>query len=497
MLHIFTTVSVYLSLVMSEKSTDSDLERGSHVQPPQHHHGPSVSWFRLVYDQALVTPEVQNWRYAGSGTEEDPFVVVWIDNDPRNPMTWPDWQKWCLVALVSIATLAVAFVSSAYTGGLSEVIVQFQTSQLIVTLGVSLFVLGFAIGPLILKTNVYLQNADGIIADMFDPDQRGLAMTFFASAPFLGPVIGPIVGGFAGETIGWRWVEGIMAIFTGILWIAGSLLIPETYAPVLLRKRARALEETNPGKIYKTRAEIASGPVQFVSVFSAALIRPWKLLFGEPIVLLLSIYMAIIYGTLYLMFAAFPIVYQQKRGWSPGIGGLAFLGVAVGMLFAIVYCLWDNQRYKRVAAANNGNAPPEARLPMSMVGACALPIGFFWFAWTNSPSVHWMASIAAGAPFGFGMILVFLGVMNYLIDAYTIYAASALAANSVLRSLFGMAFPLFTSYLYANLGIHWASCIPAFLALMCLPMPVSDIFFASSSWGRITDIRGSADFWTM
>ncbi|THW56921.1 synaptic vesicle transporter [Aureobasidium pullulans] len=343
-----------------------------HVQPPQHHHGPSVSWFRLVYDQALVTPEVQNWKYAGSGTEEDPFVVVWIDNDPRNPMTWPDWQKWYLVALVSVATLAVAFVSSAYTGGLSEVIVQFQTSQLIVTLGVSLFVLGFAIGPLmwapmseifgrqVLFIGTYaaltafnagaagaqnittlllmrffagsfgsspLTNAGGIIADMFDADQRGLAMTFFASAPFLGPVIGPIVGGFAGETIGWRWVEGIMAIFTGILWIAGSLLISETYAPVLLRKRARALEETNPGKIYKTRAEIASGPVQFVSVFSTALIRPWK------------------------------------------------------------------------------------------------------------------------------------------------FAASALAANSVLRSLFGMAFPLFTSYMCANPGIHWARCIPALLALMCLPMP--------------------------
>ncbi|TIA10577.1 synaptic vesicle transporter [Aureobasidium pullulans] len=515
---------------MSEKSTDSDLERGSHVQPPQHHHGPSVSWFRLVYDQALVTPEVQNWRYAGSGTEEDPFVVVWIDNDPRNPMTWPDWQKWCLVALVSIATLAVAFVSSAYTGGLSEVIVQFQTSQLIVTLGVSLFVLGFAIGPLmwapmseifgrqVLFIGTYAaltafnagaagaQNITTLLLMRFFAGsfecwryhrRRGLAMTFFASAPFLGPVIGPIVGGFAGETIGWRWVEGIMAIFTGILWIAGSLLIPETYAPVLLRKRARALEKTNPGKIYKIRAEIASGPVQFVSVFSTALIRPWKLLFGEPIVLLLSIYMAIIYGTLYLMFAAFPIVYQQKRGWSPGIGGLAFLGVAVGMLFAIVYCLWDNQRYKRVAAANNGNAPPEARLPMSMVGACALPIGLFWFAWTNSPSVHWMASIAAGAPFGFGMILVFLGVMNYLIDAYTIYAASALAANSVLRSLFGMASPLFTSYLYANLGIHWASCIPAFLALMCLPMPVSDYLSASSLWKRITDMSGYADFQTM
>jgi len=132
---------------MSEKSTRSDLENGIDSQP-QYNSSHSVSWFRLVRDQALVTPAVLDWPYAGSGTEEDPYVVVWIDNDPRNPMTWADWKKWCLVALVSIATLAVAFVSSAYTGGLSEVIAQFHTSELIVTLGVSLFVLGFAIGPL-------------------------------------------------------------------------------------------------------------------------------------------------------------------------------------------------------------------------------------------------------------------------------------------------------------------------------------------------------------
>lgn len=71
------------------------------------------------------------------------------------------------------------------------------------------------------------------------------------------------------------------------------------------------------------------------------------------------------------------------------------------------------------------------------------------------------------------MILVFLGIMNYLIDSYTIYAASCLAANSVLRSMFGTIFPLFTTYMYQNLGIHWASSIPAFLALACVPMPVS------------------------
>ena len=106
-----------------------------------------------------------------------------------------------------------------------------------------------------------------------------------------------------------------------------------------------------------------------------------------------------------------------------------------------------------------------------MWGGLAIPIGLFWFAWTNSPSIHFMASISAGVPFGFGMVLIFLGIMNYLIDSYVIFAASVLAANSVMRSIFGAVFPLFTSYMYEGLGIHWASSIPAFLALACAPFP--------------------------
>jgi hypothetical protein len=128
-------------------------------------------------------------------------------------------------------------------------------------------------------------------------------------------------------------------------------------------------------------------------------------------------------------------------------------------------------RYAKKCSETTDRLAPEVRLPPSMVGGIALPIGLFWFAWTNSASVHWMAPIAAGAPFGFGMVLVFLSVFNYLIDSYTIFAASVLAANSALRSLFGAAFPLFTTYMYSNLGIHWASSIPAFLSLICVPFP--------------------------
>ncbi|XMA08791.1 hypothetical protein WAI453_001582 [Rhynchosporium graminicola] len=474
-----------------------------------------ASHWELVFDQTHVTPEVLSWPYKGSGTEGDPYVVEYIDGDRRNPMLFPQWKKWMITILVAIATLAVAFVSSAYSGGIEDILSTFKISTEVATLGISLFVLGFAIGPLLwaplselygrqvlffgtylaltafnagaagsqnIETLIILRflagafgsspltNAGGVIADMFPASERGLAMSVFAAAPFLGPTIGPIVGGFVGETEGWRWVEGLMAIFTGVIWIICSFTIPETYSPVILSRRATKLSKMT-GKVYKSSNEVSHGSKTIGAEFKTALSRPWILLFREPIVLMLSIYMAIIYGTLYLMFGAFPIVYQQQRGWSAGIGGLSFIGVAVGMIVAVIYSIWDNKRYIRVEAKYNGNAPPEARLPPALIGSVALPIGLFWFAWTNYPSIHWSVSIIGTAPFGFGMVLVFLSIMNYLIDSYVIYAASVLAANSVLRSLFGAAFPLFTTYMYQNLGIHWASSIPAFLALACVPFP--------------------------
>jgi hypothetical protein len=142
-----------------------------------------------------------------------------------------------------------------------------------------------------------------------------------------------------------------------------------------------------------------------------------------------------------MMFGAFPIVYQQYRGWSQGVGGLAFIGVAIGMIFGVILTIPINNRYQRTEAKaierGEIGAPPEARLVSAMIGCVAIPVGLGWFAGTNGPEIHWIVSVIATAPFGFGMVLVFLSVMNYLIDSYVIYAASVLAASSVLRSLFG------------------------------------------------------------
>ncbi|KAE8354318.1 major facilitator superfamily domain-containing protein [Aspergillus coremiiformis] len=474
-----------------------------------------IPHWRLISDQGILTQEIIDHHYAGSGTEHDPYIVTWIPNDPRNPMNFRDSSKWFYTMTLAWVTLAVSLVSSAYTGGIGQIMEQFRCSTEVATLGVSLFVVGFAIGPLLWapmselygrqylfigsycgltvfnaacagSKNIWslvifrflsgsfgsspLTNAGGVIADMFPASQRGKAMSIFAAAPFLGPVLGPIIGGFLGMTAGWKWVMGFLAIFSGALWIIGAICVPETYAPVLLQRRAAKLSKVT-GQVYRSKMEVDQGKKTPRETFQIALSRPWLLLLREPIVLLLSIYMAIIYGTLYMMFAAFPIVYQVQRGWNQGIAGLAFLGIMVGMLSAVAYTLWDNKRYINTQTRHNGFAPPEARLPPCMIASIAIPVGLFWFAWTSNPSIHFMAGIAAGAPFGFGMVLVFLSSLNYLIDAYTIFAASVLAANSVLRSIFGAVFPLFTTHMYNNLGVHWASSIPGFLAVVCVPFP--------------------------
>ncbi|KAK7177796.1 major facilitator superfamily transporter [Paraphaeosphaeria sporulosa] len=259
-------------------------------------------------------------------------------------------------------------------------------------------------------------------------------------------------------------------IFTGTVWIAGTLFIPETYAPVLLQRRALSLSKLK-GMRYKSRFEATSGKVEPKTAFKKAMSRPWALLFQEPIMFLLSIYVAILYGTLYMLFPAFPIVYQEARGWPDSIGGLAFIGLAVGMMCSVIYSIFENRRYNNLLRlASSTQIQPEVRLPPGIVGAVAIPIGLFWFAWTNDTSR--LISMAAGVPLGFGVVLVILSVVNYLVDSYTIFAASVLAANAVLRSIFGAAFPLFTVQMYRSLGIHWASSIPAFLALACLPFMV-------------------------
>ncbi|CAF3457713.1 unnamed protein product, partial [Fusarium graminearum] len=474
------------------------------------------SLVNLIFDNTRIDQAVENHQYPGCGTFEDPFVVNWIPDDTGNPLNWDKWLKWAITMVSAATCFAVAFSSSAYTGTIMQLMIHFQASQTLVTAGVSLYVLGFAVGPLlwaplceiwgrqvifVISYGMYvvfsaactadhgiatllvlrffcgtfgsspLTNAGGVISDVFRPDERAIAMAFFSLAPSFGPTLGPFIGGYLADAHGWRWVMGLMAIIAGAFWILDMCCAPETYAPYILSNRAAVLSKKT-GKVYISIYEHQGKADPPNVVLKKALVRPWLLLFLEPVVLILSTYIAIIFGTLYMLFGAYPVVFQIERGWSAGKGGLAFLGVAVGMIGAIPVIGLVNIWYMKQAAKHKGEpVPPEYRLPGCMIGGICVPAGMFWFAWTSYPDVHWMAPVAAGVPFGLGMALVFNSVFNYLIDSYTIYAASVLASNAVLRSMFGAAFPLFTKQMYDKLGTQWASSVPAFLSLACLPMP--------------------------
>ena len=176
--------------------------------------------------------------------------------------------------------------------------------------------------------------AGGTISDVLSINQRGLGLAIFAAAPYLGPALGPISGGFLGLKAGWRWIEWFLAIFSGFVFVGMTVFSAETYAPVLLRKRAKLLSTTT-DKVYRFRSD-ARQPLDVRVLFKAALIRPWKFLIFEPIVIILTVYAAVIYGVLYLNFSAYPIVFQELRGWNTGVGGLAFCGIAVGVLTAVI-----------------------------------------------------------------------------------------------------------------------------------------------------------------
>lgn len=280
-----------------------------------------------------------------------------------------------------------------------------------------------------------------------------------------------MIGGFLSMRAGWRWVEGFLALCALFIWALVALTVPETYAPVILRRRAHKLTLLT-GKTHASRFDLdAGGTPSFTSRLRTSLSRPWVLLFHEPIIGLFTFYASVTYGTLYMLFGAVPIVYAEARGWNAGVAGLPFLGVAVGTITGAVYVYYDNRRYIRAQKRHAGNAPPEARLSPCMVASFALPLGLFWFSFTNGPDTHWLISVAALVPFGFGMILIYNGIISYLLDAYTIYSASVLAGLAVVRYMFGVAFPLFTRSMYQGLGVHWASSVPAFLSAACIPIP--------------------------
>ncbi|KAG8752407.1 hypothetical protein FRC12_011991 [Ceratobasidium sp. 428] len=315
-----------------------------------------------------------------------------------------------------------------------------------------------------------MTNVGGTLADIWDVEERGVAMAIFSASIFVGPCVGPLIGGFIGETIGWRWIYWVLFIFVGVVFIATVLLMPETLSSVLLRRRAERLRKETGDETLKSEAELLQ--VSMADKVKISLTRPLILLATEPLLICMSGYLTFIYSLLYLFFFAYPIVFIPK-GFNAGEIGLTFIGVMIGILIAMLLLPVQEKAYRKVCSKRG--LVPEARLPFMMFGSILLPFSLFIFAWTSMPHVHWIGATIAGVPFGTAMVTVYISANSYIIDTYQRYTASAVAAKTFLRSIVGATVPLWVNQMYKGMKPQWASTLLAFLAILAMPIPF--IFF--------------------
>lgn len=246
----------------------------------------------------------------------------------------------------------------------------------------------------------------------------------------------------------------------------------ETYEPVLIQRKAARLNKSTGSSKAHHRTTALDPHNTPGKVLLCTCIRPTKMLVLSPIVLMLSLYSAFMFGLIYLLFTTFPAVFEETYRFSAGIAGLVYLGLGLGMIVGIV--LFGKFSDKLVASSRNGTAGrPERRLILMIWATPVIPVGFFWYGWSAYAQTHWIVPILGTFVIGAGAFLLMMPAQIYLVDAFgTTAAASALAANTVLRSLAGTFLPFAGAPLYARLGIGWGNSLLAFLALAFLPVPV-------------------------
>ncbi|KAI0354077.1 MFS polyamine transporter [Trametes cingulata] len=460
----------------------------------------------------------------------DPNKVTWDGpDDPENPQNWSRARRWFITVLCLLMTVNVTFASSAPSAAGLYIAEEFHASKEVGYLVTSIFLCGYVVGPLLwgpgselfgrqiifrvtlivyvllhlgqalahnlatllvtrFLTGVFacapLTNCGGVIVDIWDPITRGTATALFSAGVFVGPVLGPIAGGFLTMSVlGWRWVFWIMMIFAGTCTALAVVFLPETYAPVILQRKAKRLRKADPSQNASLYAEHERSDWSFNGIMHRTLYRPIKMLMLEPILILVTLYLSLVYGVLYALFEALPVIFMGTRGFNIGESGLIFIGVGIGTTIGAYMTIPLSKHYPKLIIKWRGFPPPEERLLGAMIGAPTLVLGCFWLGWTGQySSIHWIVPAIATVPIGASVALIFNSFLAYLIDTYLQYSASAFSANAIVRSCVGAAFPLFTVQMFDRLGINWACTLIGFCALLLGPSPF--LFYKYGAWVR-------------
>lgn len=313
----------------------------------------------------------------------------------------------------------------------------------------------------------------GVLGDLFHPEQRGKAMGLYAMGPLLGPAIGPIAGAWIAQTTTWRWMFWATSIADGFVLVFGIFYLKESYAPYLLYLKAKRLrKETGNEKLRTKYKDIEEGSA--LKKITMNTLRSFQMLFTQPIVIVLALYNAYAFGLMYLVLSTFSVLFEQTYNENTGIAGLNYISIGLGLFFGAPICgKGMDIIYKKLKERNpTHEGKPEYRMPILLPFSILVIVGIFIYGWTAEYAVHWIAPNIGAAIFAMGTLASFQSATTYLVDAYTIHAASALAAVSVLRSLAGFGFPLFAPAMYRGLGYGWGNSVLGFAGVAIgIPSP--------------------------
>ncbi|OBZ76772.1 hypothetical protein A0H81_03977, partial [Grifola frondosa] len=445
------------------------------------------------------------------------------EHDPSNPRNWTFRKKWTTVFIVGLYTFIMPLGSSMMAPALPDIAKHYGiTNPTEVAATLSIFLVTFAIGPLFLAplSEIYgrtwvlhignllflafnfgcayaptaasligfrilagfagsapLACGGGTVSDVFSERDRASGMAVYSVGPLLGPVVGPVAGGFIAQTIGFKYIFIVIAGLSLISALLGIPILRETYHPVIRLRRAK--HSADPEKASQMHPHLIQEHGSELHRVWIDMTRPFILLTRSIICFLLSLYMALMYGgcirdvvvhhaSIILCSPPSPIY-----GFSTGIGGLAYIGLGVGFLLATLFGASSaDGMYANLVEKNGGKRKPEFRLPALVFGSLFVPIGLFWYGWSAQAKIHWIMPIIGSGIFGFGMMTTFLPIQLYLVDTFT-FAASALAAASVFRSMLGFAFPLFGAQMFDALGLGGGNSLLAGLAIVIgIPFPI-------------------------
>ncbi|KAI0908205.1 major facilitator superfamily domain-containing protein [Ustulina deusta] len=458
----------------------------------------------------------------------DRGVVGWEGpEDPAMPLNFDPRRKWVVVTCLSLITLFSPLSSSILAPAINAVEAEFGSADTTkASLPVSIFLLGYAVGPLFLSplSEIYgravvLSSANAffcvwhigcalapsldalivfrflcgvggagcmtlggaVIGDLFPVIERGKALSVWSIGPIVGPTLGPLIGAFIVGSIGWRWDPWIVFIPSSIVTAALAFYLPETCHKVLIdRKVQRLSRELSRDDLVNCYDAPGKTRVSQTKLLLLGLTRPLKMLVLAPIILLMSVNVAFNYGTMYLMFNTIPPTFEGQYGFPTSLTGLIYLALGLGYVIGLwSFSVLSDRTVLRLIKRNNGIFEPEMRLHLVTYYACVAPITFFWYGWTTYYRVHWIAPILSLIPFGIAILGVYLPTQAYIIDAYPLYSASGLAAFTVLRSIVAAFLPLAGPSLFSSLGLGWGSSVLGFITIGLIPIPVLVLLFGT------------------